>query len=698
MKIINFVIIGMIILSCSCTKDVKPPVPVGPVPSERQLAWHEMGFYGFLHFNMNTFTNIEWGSGAESADLFNPTEFDARQWARIAKEAGMKGLILTAKHHDGFCLWPSQYSSHTIKDSPWKDGKGDVVKELSEACAEYGLKMGVYLSPWDRNHPEYGREAYVEDFHHQLRELLTNYGDIFEVWFDGANGGSGYYGGANETRKIDNKTYYQWDKAISIVRELQPNAVIFGDGGPGVRWVGTEQGFANETNWCLISDKVHIGYPKYKELRSGHENGTKWVPAECDVSIRPGWYYHPYEDHKVKSLQQLVKIYYETIGRNGSLLLNLPIDRRGLVHEKDEEQLMKLAEQIKLDFKENLTPTATVSASNVRGDCDTYAAKNVIDGNKETYWATDDSIINSSITFSFNQPTPINRILLQEYIKLGQRIKAFNIEAEVNGKWTNIDSQTTIGYKRILRFETITTSKLRINITDAKACPVISNIELYHAPKFLTEPVLQRTKEGLLSMKTAEKGIEIYYTLDGSQPSTSSNKYTTAFLLEQPTTVKAMAYDPGTKKQTEVISKRFDISKKDWKMIKVSSGDKTKAQKMIDEKTYTSWSTSDNSNDKQEVVVDLGKQYQLKGFTYLPMQDRWIKGVITHYEFYVSKNKRNWKKVSSGEFGNIWNNPIEQKIEFNPVKARYFKLKAVKIHGDGKMASFAEVGVITGNE
>lgn len=222
------------------------------MPSHRQLMWHEMEYYGFIHFNMNTFTNMEWGMGNESPESFNPTELDARQWARVAKEAGMKGIILTAKHHDGFCLWPSAYTEHSVKNAPWKNGKGDVVRELADACREYGLKMGVYLSPWDRNHSAYGSPEYVTYFHNQLKELLTNYGDIFEVWFDGANGGSGYYGGANETRKIDNKTYYQWDEVTRIVRELQPNAVIFGDGGPDVRWVGNEEGWANETNWNLL--------------------------------------------------------------------------------------------------------------------------------------------------------------------------------------------------------------------------------------------------------------------------------------------------------------------------------------------------------------------------------------------------------------------------------------------------------------
>ena len=296
-----------------------------------------MEFYAFVHFNMNTFTNMEWGFGNENPELFNPTDLDCRQWARVCKEAGMKGIILTAKHHDGFCLWPSEYTEHSVKNSPWKNGKGDVVRELSEACKEYGLKMGIYLSPWDRNNADYGKPEYITYFRNQLRELLTNYGDIFEVWFDGANGGTGYYGGANEERRIDRTTYYDWENTRKIVRELQPMACMFSDAGPDIRWVGNEQGWAGKTNWCTLNrDDFAPGVVSdLKFLQQGQEDGTDWVPAEVDVSIRPGWYYHPSEDHKVKSLPQLLDIYYHSVGRNASFLLNLPVDKRGLVNEND---------------------------------------------------------------------------------------------------------------------------------------------------------------------------------------------------------------------------------------------------------------------------------------------------------------------------------------------------------------------------
>jgi len=463
---------------------VNPPEPVGPVPSKSQIAWHQMEFYAFIHFNMNTFTNMEWGYGDESPDLFNPEELDCRQWARICKEAGMKGIILTAKHHDGFCLWPSQYTEHSVKNSPWRDGNGDVVKELSEACKEYGLKMGLYLSPWDRNHSDYGSPEYITYYRNQLRELLTNYGEIFEFWIDGANGGTGYYGGADEDRKVNRKTYYDWPNTFKIVRELQPDAVIFSDAGPDIRWVGNEQGWANETNWCLLRrDEAWPGWPRYKELRSGHEDGTHWVPAEVDVSIRPGWYYHPSQDNQVKTLQQLVDIYYHSVGRNANLLLNFPVDDKGLIHEKDVEQVSKLAEALKTDFAIELASGKNVTATNTRGNSSQYRASNVNDGNGETYWATENNITNASVVIDLEEPVEFNRFVIQEYIPLGQRVKGFTVEAMVEDNWNLLASETTIGYKRILRLPTVKTSRIRLTIIRSKASPLISNVELYYANK-----------------------------------------------------------------------------------------------------------------------------------------------------------------------------------------------------------------------
>ncbi|RIH63037.1 glycoside hydrolase family 29 [Mariniphaga sediminis] len=477
-----------VILFCSCTSP-EPPEPVLPVPSERQLAWHELEFYAFVHFNMNTFTNKEWGFGDESPESFNPTALDCRQWARVCSEAGMKGIILTAKHHDGFCLWPSEYTEHSVKNSPWKNGEGDVVRELADACREYGLKFGVYLSPWDRNHPDYGKPEYLTYYRNQLRELLTNYGEVFEMWFDGANGGTGWYGGANEERRIDQKSYYDWENTWRIVRELQPGACIFSDAGPDIRWVGNEQGWAGETNWSLLyRDDFTPGLVSDRTfLQQGQETGTHWVPAEVDVSIRPGWYYHPSEDNKVKSLEQLLDIYYNSVGRNASLLLNFPVDTRGLIHENDVEQVLKLAGALKADFAVDLARENRVTATNIRGNSRKYRAGNINDGNPDTYWATDDNILEASLEIHLGTPAEINRVLIQEDIRLGQRVKKFKLEALVENEWQLVASETTIGRKRILRFPNITTSKLRLTIEDAKASPVITNLEVYNAPNVLVE-------------------------------------------------------------------------------------------------------------------------------------------------------------------------------------------------------------------
>ena len=476
-NIATFAGLVFMLISCNITP---PPTPFGPLPTERQIAWHELGFYAFVHFNMNTYTDKEWGFGDESPELFNPAQLDCRQWARIFRDAGIKGIIITVKHHDGFCLWPSEYTEHSVKNSPWKDGKGDVVRELADACEEYGLKMGIYLSPWDRNHKDYGKPEYITYYRNQLGELLTNYGEIFEVWFDGANGGTGYYGGASETRLIDRKTYYDWPDTYQLVRELQPSACIFSDAGPDIRWCGNEKGWVNATNWSLLRlDEYYPGCNCAKQLQTGDEDGTHWVPAEVDVSIRPGWFYHRSEDSLVKTLPELLDIYYHSIGRNGSLLLNFPVDKRGLIHENDAEQVLKLAEAIKNELTNNFAGGKTVKASSARGKSKKFSGNNVTDNFQDTYWSTDDGITNASLTIDLQQTTEISRFLVQEYIQLGQRVQEFKVEAFIDDQWTEVATGTTIGFKRILRFPTVETSMTRFTITRSKACPVISNIEVY---------------------------------------------------------------------------------------------------------------------------------------------------------------------------------------------------------------------------
>jgi alpha-L-fucosidase len=440
-----------------------------------------MEYYMFVHFTVNTFTDKEWGYGDEKESIFNPTELDCRQWAKVAKDAGMKGIIITAKHHDGFCLWPSAFTEHSVKNSPWKNGEGDVLRELRQACDEFGLKMGVYLSPWDRNSAVYGTPEYLIYYRNQLKELLINYGDIFEVWFDGANGGDGYYGGARETRRIDNRTYYDWPNTHQIIRELQPDAVMFSDAGPDIRWVGNESGMGSTTNWCLLKkDELYPGGDFARILGEGHTDGNYWIPAEVDVSIRPGWFWHNSQDTLVRTPENLLGLYYSSVGRNSSLLLNVPPDERGLLNERDVESLLAFRELREKEFALELAKGKKVTASGSRGK--EYGAANVIDRNPETFWTTKDDQTTADIAIDLGSETEVNRILLQEYIKLGQRVQEYIVEAYSGGAWIPVVNGTTIGYKVIRKFPVVVTSKIKVTISKSKACPVISNIELYKAP------------------------------------------------------------------------------------------------------------------------------------------------------------------------------------------------------------------------
>ena len=462
-------------------------VACGPVPTENQLRWQDMEMYAFIHYSLNTYTDQEWGYGNEDPKLFNPSDLDCRQWARVCKQAGMKGIIFTAKHHCGFCMWPSAYTEYSVKNSPWKDGKGDVVRELAEACRDEGLKFAVYLSPWDRNHPEYGQPAYVTYFRNQLRELLTNYGDIFEVWFDGANGGDGWYGGANETRKIDRTTYYEWPETYKMIRELQPKCLIWNDGSDrgDLRWVGTEAGNVGETNWSLMPA---TGDSPWHMLHYGVEDGDVWCPGETNTSIRPGWFYHETENEHVKSLSKLMDTYYKSVyhetenehvkslsklmdtyyksvGRNSTLLLNFPIAPNGRIHSNDSLRGIAFNKMIQEVFKTDLA----------------------LEAKKETQ--------GSETVITFRQPTAFNRFVAEEDIRYGQRVKKFALEAEVDGQWVplkdelveNGDGLTTIGHRRIICFPTVEATKLRFTITDAKAAPIIKKLGVYLAPELTAD-------------------------------------------------------------------------------------------------------------------------------------------------------------------------------------------------------------------
>ncbi|MDF0709213.1 alpha-L-fucosidase [Flagellimonas okinawensis] len=484
MRATEFWIIPMLlwaVTSCQHKKEVAEPEPLGPIPTKDQMAWHRMEMNAFVHFSINTFTDREWGYGDEPPELFDPSAFDSDQWMSVLEETGFKGVILTAKHHDGFALWPSAYTEHSIKNSPFRSGNGDVVRSVSESAARYGLKFGVYLSPWDRNHADYGNPSYIDYYRNQLRELFTGYGPIFEMWFDGANGGDGHYGGARERRTIDREHYYDWPNTLGMVDSIQPHVVFFSDAGPDLRWVGNERGVAGTTNWNTISpDTLYAGKAGIEDLlQKGTAGGSRWIPAEVDVSIRPGWFYHKDQDSLVKTPEELFQIYLTSVGRGSNLLLNVPPDTTGQFHAEDVMSLQGFKKILDSVFQHDLARSIQVSASTVRGGDREYSPLNLTDGDPATYWATDDGITSASLTLELDGETELGYLLLQEYIELGQRVEAFDILVWKQGQWKKVTGGTTIGYKRILPLDGVRTSKVKIEIKEALGCPLISNVEIY---------------------------------------------------------------------------------------------------------------------------------------------------------------------------------------------------------------------------
>ena len=655
----------------------------GPVPSERQLAWHQMEFYGFIHFTINTFTDREWGFGDESPEMFNPTELDARQWARVARDSGMKGLILTCKHHDGFCLWPSAYTEHSVKNSPWKNGQGDLVREVSDACREFGLKFGVYLSPWDRNHAEYGSPAYIEYYRNQMRELLTNYGPVYEVWLDGANGGNGYYGGANEERRIDRSTYYDWPNTLKIVRELQPQAVVFSDGGPDIRWVGNESGVASETNWCTLN--AGDRYPGYGgedynpkvDLGIGHEGGTHWLPAEVDVSIRPGWFYHKYEDDSVRTPVNLLDLYLQSVGRGANFLLNLPPDRRGLVHEIDVANLMDFAK-----LRDGMLENQVTSLQN-------DGSPLAVAGNSGEY----------IIEIPCKTGTECNLVKLCEMIQYGQRVKAWTLEARCDGKWKKLASGTTIGCQRLLTFPKVTVDTLRLRVTAALAEPLIGAITLYDCPVIVKEPVIQRDLAGMVSIDRGN-GVNIRFTTDGTEVTADSPFYLEPFACKNGGIVRAAIFEADNPEALITgsfqVRKLFGLAKTKWRITGCSSdqaGRGEGAEQCINPDPNTQWvSAPGQAGHPHYVAIDMGEEKEIDAFGYLPRQHS-LWGLVSRASFAISTDGKEWTTiVDEGIFDNIGANPIMQYVKLKkPVKARYFKFTTLAAINDSPHASAAEL-------
>ena len=470
-------LLALALAPCAAAKDkVAPPEPCGATPTTQQVNWLRMEWYAFVHFGINTYTGKEWGYGDESPNLFNPSNFDANAIVATFKQAGMTGMIYTAKHHDGFCLWPTKSTEHNITKSPWKHGKGDVAREFADACAKYGLKFGTYLSPWDRNCAEYGKPGYLDVYYTQIKELLTHYGPIFEIWFDGANGGDGYYGGAKERRNIGKSdVYYNFPKVVSMIRELQPDCIIWGADNHGdVAWGGSEKGFVKYPCWNLVKANT----PE-----------EKWISLEGDTTINKGWFWHPNNTNNVKKPEQIMNVYLESVGRGANLILNLAPDRTGRLDPADVESLLYFGEMRRRLLAKDFALHAKAKANEVRGNSDQFSADKLTDGDIESYWCPEDATKTGELELTLAKPATFDVVRIREQIRLGQRVQSFQIDAWVKGEWKTIDAEgQTIGNQVLRKLAApVTTDRIRVRILKSRACPCISEISLLKMPAELSK-------------------------------------------------------------------------------------------------------------------------------------------------------------------------------------------------------------------
>ncbi len=689
---------NIVLISPGATMDEVVRKAAQVAPSPRQLAWQEMEFIAFVHFGTNTFSDREWGLGTEDPAHFNPSALDARQWARVIKDAGMKMVIVTAKHHDGLCLWPSKYTSHSVKSSPWKGGKGDVVGEVAAACKESGLKFGVYLSPWDRHEPTYGSEQYNEHFRNQLRELLTWYGEVSEVWFDGANGE-----GPNGKRQV-----YDWQSYYRLIRELQPNSVI-AVMGPDVRWVGTESGYGRETEWSVVPDVAQNleaiaggsqqnpvdgafvpGDMMAEDLGSREKiknaKALVWYPSEVDVSIRPGWFYHADQDTRVKTPEKLVDIYYSSVGRNSVLLLNLPPDRRGLIHENDVTNLKGMRTILDRTFAKNLVSGVAVRASDERPG---HAGAMAGDTDNATYWTTNEGVVSATLEYVLPSAQTFDRALLQECISVGQRVERFHIDAWDGTTWARAAEGTTIGYKRLLRFPAVTATKIRLVIDESRTSPTLSTFGLYKAPPRVTiEPNGGAFQDSMtVRLLSDGEGVAIYYTLDGTTPTLESARYTAPISLTRSATVRALPA-VGGELGIETSEARFIEGKrvrgitfeKKYSPKYAGHGDATvadglRASAAFDDGKWLGFESAD-----MIATLDLGEAQPIRNITagFLQQQGSWI-FLPSRVTCSVSLDGKTWKTLPDVTY------PVAQTAEVvvrdctfrtGEIKARYVKVVA----------------------
>jgi len=679
----------------SSSSAASPPAPYGATPTEAHVAWQEMEYYGLIHFGLNTYTGMEWGYGDTEPQRFNPDQLDTGQWARGARDAGMKGLILVAKHHDGFCLWPSRTTNYDIAASPWKDGKGDLVADFIASCKKFRLKPGIYISPWDRNHAEYGREGYVKAFHEQWRELLELYGeDLFELWLDGANGGDGYYGGARETRSID-QDYYKYPELYAMMKRLAPQAVVFqGNSHPdSVRWNGNETGVSPEMNWSTV-DAGRLGGPTYGH---GLKGGPKWMPSEADTPLyKPKrWFFKP--TLKPRGPRDMFDLWFTSVGRNSSLNLGLAPNQSGLLEEADLKAMVALRKDLEQAFADNLAARAQVTAEHTRGA--DFGHARLTDGDPHAYWASADGAGPATVTFAFDAPTTMDCIWLQEAIRLGQRVDAFVVEYQNHdGSWCIAAEGQTIGWKRLLRFPTVTTKGLRVRFESEAPCLAIGEIGLYKVKVFLDEPTIARSRGGRVVIDS--KSVATLRYAIGENPSEAEfHDYAAPLDLPDGGTVHAYALNGGQRSATVVST--FGVDRSGWTVTGCSDPNvdnrRTTVDLAFDDNPGSAWATARKGGigePPQWVSVDFGKQLMVEAVTYLPRQQGSATDAVAQYRIETSLDGEHWQVAAEGEFSNILNNPVEQVIVLDtPVSARHLRFTGLRAAGNAPHIGVAELGV-----
>lgn len=620
-----------------------------PVPTEAQMFWQRLEMYAFIHFGLNTFNDLEWGYGNTDPKIFNPKNVDCDKWVRTLKDAGMKGVILTAKHHDGFCLWPTKTTEYSVKNSLWKNGKGDIVKELSDACHRHNLLFGLYLSPWDRNNEHYGTDKYREIFHNQIRELSSNYGKLFEYWFDGANGGNGWYGGADTIRQISPKTYYGYHDAVEILKKNNPDIMIFGGTEPTIRWVGNEHGTAGMTNWSYFSTEIDERAGVW-----GNSKGNKWLPAECDVSIRPGWFYHEREDHQVRTLSNLIDLYYRSVGRNATLLLNCPINKDGQIPSLDSLRLMQLKKYIDKTFSKDLFEDAVATSSN-DGE-KSFEVGNVLKKDFNLYYSTNDSAKHTSVFIKSKKNVKTNVIELKEYIPNGQKISKFSIKYKKGNNWENInttDTMSTIGYKRLIRMDMVDAKEFRFDFYSIDGPICIERIAAYLSEDIPEGTTATRDEKNMVELKTATKNAKIYYKVEGKD-----KKYTiykSPFLLMgNNKEIRTKVTSGNNDKDTAFNKHVFGISADNITCESQGNSDMTN---ILNTDAFKAVVFPKGVNT---IVLKLKHPAVIRKIAYTPDQRRDASGHIIDYKLYI-----NGKFYKDGTFDNIKNNPIRNEINIS---------------------------------